>query len=353
MLEDDLPLEQYFNEMDEAYDSLQEGERPIPDTKCSPEMMRLMIKSNKTYRDHGVKVYVRSATSRFVQTDIDNFLAHLTQLAKKSKTPIRAQLIVCNPPHYNMIDFKCSKYKKECILLDAAGDNRAGLLTICLTKFMDCIYIAEDLDDCILGRNQIDNFSCPMFSLFQSEELSKIDIYDYLDTLDVEESYGMKHLKWEDLPPQLSMNAQCSERRLAQLTRHYKQLTEQALESGYMPYREFRELTSENLADCHGVMVNGGIRMYFDRVRAQTLEYYQNLEPTMIAGKTAEKSLPSVSKTKSTVIRSGYNNPTSRRKKKRSKFNFSIRKKKSKLKSKNHEETNITEIQPKKRRKNT
>ncbi|MDR3491382.1 MAG: YopJ family acetyltransferase [Gammaproteobacteria bacterium] len=168
--------------------------------------------------------------------DITELNKSLDQLFKNYKQipediSHRAQLIINNGSHYSTVDFHISREGVQFILLDAANEPRvAAILDIFMKRdeFTEGFQVGTD------RGIQKDYLSCPIFALDHAIQISQLDLYE--DLLTIQNEYSQ--ITWFDMPPELVRNAQSPswiQEYKEQYLRDHAEISPQELDAKFPP----------------------------------------------------------------------------------------------------------------------
>ena len=183
------------------------------------EMLRLMIYLKSLKRaetENDFECYVVDAH------EFKDFL-HIINTHPPASKNHRLQILVRNDVHYTSVDIKMGGNQKECLVMDAALDERfMGLIEDLKQSHFNTIYVAgipaqrrakefADVRAKINESLQLDTFSCSAFGFhLLSRSSKKKDLFEFLDkssdALDPEE--GVRYLSWKKFPPDFVQTAQ-------------------------------------------------------------------------------------------------------------------------------------------------
>lgn len=284
----DAKASKYFDSVEATYERNRFSDSNVRcPTPCDAEIMGSMLEATMDLRSPDVDATVisvkKSAGAFGDYSDVVNFVhQQIAQIPEEGH--IRTQIIVDDMSHFYVIDLKLSQDQKECILLDAAGDQRATMAMMRLTRDIefDNFYMSlpDKRDNSVITENQKDFHSCPFYALHQAAELSQIDIYEHLDTLQIPDASGLKNCTWDNMPPQLSVYAQRSADTMQQAQERFAEQGAEAREAGYISAEAFGERYRENITEVKGKQVNSGITHFARQVMTKTMDLLNSKQAT-------------------------------------------------------------------------
>ncbi len=183
------------------------------------EMLRLMIylKSLKrAEKNANFEGYVVDAH------EFKDFLNLLHSQPPETK-PHRLQVLVRSDVHYTAVDISIGENSKECLVMDAAMDERfMNIVEDLKNTHFDTVYVAgiptarrasefQDVRVKINESLQLDSYSCSAFGFHLLSRSSKrTDLFDFLNShseaLDTQE--GVRYLSWKKFPADFIQTAQ-------------------------------------------------------------------------------------------------------------------------------------------------
>lgn len=297
-------MQKYYQSVSDTYlDAQRTGVQEKNHNICRSFMMRHMLAANADLRSANVDAYVRDvalvrnpdrsqANAVPVIRDyaaVDAFIDEMMQNIPK-KGSIRAQLLVNDNGHYTVVDIKLSQTKKECIVLDAANNSRGKALAQHISGRFDHLYMPAKTADSAIWNPQTDWQSCPYLALQQAAELSKVDIYDHLESLNLESIDNIKNPTWDNMPAQLCLHAQVDRERLQTYQAFYDNQASRVGRQDFMSGQEYADKTARQVANVGGKPTNIGIMTFFDTVRTRTQHHMETKKPMKLLDESEEKA---------------------------------------------------------------
>lgn len=253
-------------------------------TTVSIEHMRLMT--------HVKKI---ACNDNFFVLDIDeldSFGEILAKFEKNNKMYPRFQLIVKNEAHYTAVDILWGYAKKECLILDAAGDFKALQLAIKLAKFgFDNLFLVSGSprSDRKTNNLQKDRHSCALFALDHAFQVSKLNIYNVLEAyIDKNKKNEPTFLFWEDLPSPLVWNAQSFSFLMLYLEKNKGEMQEDEIKA-FQAYLAKNEKIEKNK------LINQAIYNLFEIEKESMIKFIEELEEEEIRSISSSSVLEEIS----------------------------------------------------------
>lgn len=170
------------------------------------EMLRLLIHTNQIKGSLFDKPPVHCHV-----LDIDELKEYLAKLNQKplGNNTHRLQLIICNEVHYTAVDLELSKEKKQCCILDAYREEKAGLIEKGLLEAGYKLFVAGRNAEGADQQLQTDTRSCSIYSLSQLTSSSwQKDFFHQLSHLHADRKDNAFNIAWDQLSPPLIKNSQ-------------------------------------------------------------------------------------------------------------------------------------------------